>query len=171
MPTDREIMQAIFGGDVAKLDLLVRQGFDVSKVTVPDKWNLLHRALVSLSPKPQPAIVQKLIEYGVDVNAHDRYGNTPLHYAARLKDPELIELLLDAGAEIDAVNQDGITPLRLTLTSRPANLQATELLLKRGANVHQKPPDGISTIEYAKTTSHGEDRAIFDLFKKYSKEP
>jgi uncharacterized protein len=168
MPMDQEIMQAIFKGDTGKLDLLVREGFDVSAVTAPDKWNLLHRALVSVSLKPQPEIIRKLIEYGVDVNARDRYGNTPLHYAARLKNPELIEMLVNAGAEIDPVNHDGLTPLRLMLSSKPTNLEAIELFLKCGANVDQKVEGGITVKEYAGIISHGEDRAILDLFNRYS---
>jgi ankyrin repeat protein len=167
----QEIMQAIFKGDIAKFDSLVQHGIDFNVVTESDKWNLLHRSLVSVSIPPTPAIIRKLIDYGVDVNARDRYGNTPLHYAARLKSTELIEMLLDAGAEIDPVNKDGLTPLRLMLLSKPVNLAAVELFLSRGANVNQRVEGGISVKEYAKIISHGDTAGLIALFDKYSNGP
>ena len=161
------LMRAIFDGDVSTFDSLVREGIDAKSVTALDHWNLLHRALVSLSIRPHNEIIRKLIALGVDVNGRDRFGNTPLHYAARIKDPGLIATLLDSGAAIDPVNRDGLTPLRLMLTSKPTNLQAIELFLARGANVAEKAPGGVSTTEYAKTISHGKDQGIIELFTKY----
>jgi ankyrin repeat protein len=164
-----EIMQAIFKGDIEKLEYLVQQEVDVHAVTEFDRWNLLHRALLTVTNPPSAGIIEKLIGYGVDVNARDRYGNTPLHYAARLKNPELIEMLLDAGAEIDPVNKDGLTPLRLMLSTKPANLSALELFLARGADVNQKIEGGRTVKDYARIISHGDNAGIIELFDKYSK--
>src|SRR6266581_2806265 len=145
----QEIMRAILKGDIEKFDALVQQEADINAVTENDKWNLLHRALMSVSVPPVPEMIKRLIERGVSVNARDCYGNAPLHYAARLKKPELIEMLLDAGAEIDPVNKDGLTPLRLMLLSKPINLKAIEVFLSRGANMYQKVEGGITVKEYA----------------------
>ena len=161
-------MRAIFNGDVRAFDALVRQGADLKAVTEPDQWNLLHRALVAVSVPPPAEMIKRLIERGVNVNARDRYGNAPLHYAARLKRPELIEMLLDAGAEIDPANKDGLTPLRLMLVSKPTSLKAIELLLSRGANMNHKVEGGSTVREYAKTISHGDDRSIIELFDKHA---
>ena len=163
-------MRAIFDGNIEKFDALVREGrVDAHAITAVDHWNLLHRALVSVTNPPKPEIIQRLIGLGVDVNARDRYGNTPLHYAAREKVPEVIKLLLDAGAEIDPVNRDGLTPLRLMLSSKPVNLKAVGLFLARGADVDQKVEGGATVKEYARVISHGDNAGIIELFNKYSK--
>ena len=47
-PLSREVMRAIFTGDIERFDALVAQGFDVHGVTTPDNWNLLHRGLMLL---------------------------------------------------------------------------------------------------------------------------
>lgn len=165
---NEDIMRAIFKGDIEKFDTLLEQGIDASVVTENEHWNLLHRSLVSVSLTPKPEIISKLINSGVDVNTRDCYGNTPLHYAARLKNLELMEILLNAGAEIDPVNKDGLTPLRLMLLTKPANLKAIELLLSRGANMDQSVEGGITVREYAKIISHGDNRGIIELFDQYS---
>ena len=166
-PLAREIMRAIFAGDVERFDALVSQGFDLHGVTASDKWNLLHRALVALSTPLSPAMIEHLVRLGVDVKQPDRYGNTPLHYAARLKDPALLAILLDGGAPVDAINNDGLSPLHLMLTSRPIRLDAVEALLTRGANVEQRTPKGTSVLDYARTIAHGNDRKVVDLLERY----
>ncbi len=163
----KQLLQAIFSGDVKTFDELA-QPADLNAVTDTERWNLLHRALVSVSHAPAPAMIKRLIERGVDVNARDYYGNTPLHYAARLKRLEPIDMLLAAGATIDPVNTDGLTPLRLMLMSKPTNLHAIELLLSRGADMNHKVEGGRTVREYANVISHGTDRSIIDLFDKYS---
>ena len=166
-PLSREIMRAIFAGDVERFDSLVAQGFDAHGITEPDKWNLLHRALVSLSLRPSPPMIGHLVRLGVGVNDADRYGNTPLHYAARSKNPAVLEVLLDAGAKVDALNNDRLTPLHLMLTSKPIKLDAVEALLARGADVEQRVEGGTSVLDYARTIAHGDDRALVDLLERY----
>lgn len=166
----RDIMIAIFGGDTDKFDELVRQhGVDINMVTEPDKWNFLHRALVSVIKSPDPRMIRHLIARGIPVNAKDRYGNTPLHYAARSKNVEAIRALLDAGADVDAVNDDGITPLREVLLRKPTILEAVDLLLSRGADMHQSREGGVSVKEYVKAIAHGDDRKLLDLFERYER--
>jgi protein-serine/threonine kinase len=48
-----------------------------------------------------------------DLDQVDCEGNTPLHYAARLRDQRAIELLLDHGASSVICNLDGQSPLTL----------------------------------------------------------
>lgn len=162
------IVRSIMKGDIEKFNALVQQESDLNVVTENDSWNLLHRALMSDSAPPKPEVIKTLIDRGVNINARDRYGNVPLHYAARLKKPELIKMLLDVGAEIDPVNKDALTPLRLMLTSNPPNLEAIELFLSRGANMDQKVEGGKTVKEYAEIISHGDTQGIIDLFNKYS---
>lgn len=164
----RELSRSIFRGEIDNFDqLLEKEGLDINTVSEKEKWNFLHLALQSVVRTPIPAMIEHLIKRGVDVNAVDCYGNTPLHYAARAKNSESIELLLKAGAEIDPVNVEGITPLRQTLIGKPKNIKSIEALLSHGANVHQKPDGGCTVMEYAETISHGDDAEILKLFEKH----
>ena len=112
-------------------------------------------------------MIKHLIEFGVDVNARDYYGNTPLHYAARLKKSELIEMLLNAGAEIDPVNKDGLTPLRLMLLTKRHNLEAIEVFLSHGVDINRSVRGGFTLKEYVRTISRPENHAIVEIFNKY----
>jgi len=65
------------------------------------------------------ANVQAMLEAGVEVDAPDLLGRTPLHHAVELLvDPEIIETLIRAGADVNAVTKSGDTPLSLVGRSR-----------------------------------------------------
>ncbi len=64
--------------------------------------------------------VQALIDAGADVNARDRFGNTPLHVHAIPTTPtedslEVIDLLLEAGADASLKNSSGEQPWKAAL--------------------------------------------------------
>lgn len=42
---------------------------------------------------------RKLIDKGTDPGAKDDSGSTPIHYAAKGRNPEVVELLLEYGAD------------------------------------------------------------------------
>jgi ankyrin repeat protein len=45
-----------------------------------------------------------------DVNARDRYGQTPLHFSVNLDDTETVNLFLDWGADPSIADEEGETP-------------------------------------------------------------
>jgi len=164
------LIRAMLGGDVATFDTMVADGQgDLYQVTEPDRWNLLHRTLVSVTLTPSPAIVERLIRLGVDVRAPDVMGNTPLHFAVRGRSLEIVSMLLDAGADIEAVNADGSTPLRMAFARKPYRPHMVALLLQRGADMnHRSPTGGLTIRALAETICHGTDRAIIELFDRFS---
>ena len=83
-----------------------------------------------------------LIDLGVDVNAADGRGNTPLHDAVRKDFGSVVEFLVASGADINAVNQRDQTPLILAETPqsipgtnglRGTRPEIAELLRRLGA--------------------------------------
>lgn len=166
------IFLAVKGGDRAALDALIEGGLRMDYRTESDHWNLLHWPLVGLSQEhpPQPAMIAYLIQLGVDVNAKDRIGWTPLHYAARGHRLEIVRLLLAAGAEVNAGDDKGITPLHLHLLQRPVCLELIELLLQFGADPSANHP-GPNARKFIRAIASPEKPEIEALFAKYSPQP
>lgn len=57
--------------------------------------------------------VQLLLQHGVDPNVYGKDGNAPLHWAARMCNPEVAHVLVNRGADINALNGEGKTALQI----------------------------------------------------------
>ena len=135
-----------------------------------DEWTALHFAAAHYE---DPEIVQTLIDRGVDIEAVDVGGRTPLYWAAALNTPQVVALLLDLGANINARDNQGWTPLhRAALEATVANrenrlasaLAKIELLLDMGADLaiadrNGKTPYQVAKEEYA-------DEEVLRLLRK-----
>jgi ankyrin repeat protein len=88
------------------------------------------------------ATARRLLTLGADVNARNRRGGTPLHYAADggpgaptwnpRAQATMIARLVAAGAEVDAPDNGGTTPLQRAVRNRCAS--AVRALLAAGAD-------------------------------------
>ena len=72
---------------------------------------------------------QALLDAGVDINARDQNGSTPLHWAARYGQKQVVELLINKGADVDAKDNSGSTPLDRAIQGNHADI--TDLLRQR----------------------------------------
>lgn len=81
--------------------------------------------------------VEKLLEQGADVRAHDSKGETVLHAVFSRRnwrlDLGLLMLLLREGADLDARDDQGWTPLHAA--AERGRREAVEFLLDKGADV------------------------------------
>ena len=75
------------------------------------------------------AVKQHLAE-GVDVNAKDGVGRTPLHEAATYGDEEVAALLIAKSADVNAKDNAGTTPLDYAITFKRTEL--ADLFRKHG---------------------------------------
>jgi ankyrin repeat protein len=75
--------------------------------------------------------VQTLLTNGARTDVADAAGDSPLHHAARTRDPIVAAMLLDAGADVARTNAEGLTPIGVAC--RAANEAVVRLLLERGA--------------------------------------
>lgn len=86
---------------------LVAKGADINAADATYKRTALHLHAMRRSGK-----IDVFLELGADVNAVDRYGDTPLHFAAASSyNPEIVRSLLAYGANPLAKNNRGDTPL------------------------------------------------------------
>ena len=131
-----QILDALDEADFAALDKLFSVDADINKITENDKWSWLHKALLGFdSQKPPRESIEYLIRHGLNVNAQDRYGMTPLHYAMRSKNVSAATALLEAGANPNIPNIENVTPLAC-IGGMPEQLGLLKLMLDKGGNVN-----------------------------------
>ncbi|CAM3854064.1 Ankyrin repeats (3 copies) [Vibrio aerogenes CECT 7868] len=146
-----KLFKALKLGDLAQVGELTQSGADIHRVTESEQWTYLHKMFTSLSAEPEdrssPASVQFLIEQGLDVNAIDSYGNTPLIYAVRQKNLAGMRLLLTNGADrlIGHWNIEGVDALKMALQGNPLAYDMVKLLLDFGADPDAKK-DGVRSV-------------------------
>ena len=89
-----------------------------------------------------------LRRFGKNYDGWNRYGETPLHFAARNNAVATATLLVERGAAVNAKeNNHGLTPLHVAAWK---NARATAaLLLERGAAVNAKTNDGQTPLAVA----------------------
>jgi TM2 domain-containing membrane protein YozV len=85
-------------------------------------------------------------EKGVDVNARDQHGQTPLHQTACYGNIEAVKYLVSKGANIHAVDSEGFTPLHWAAyygdIKVAERVEIAELLISKGANVKARTNRG-----------------------------
>jgi ankyrin repeat protein len=74
------------------------------------------------------AAVKQHISTGADVNAREKWGVTPLHWAANWGHKEIAEILIAAGADVNAKDQNDYTPL--DFANRLKRTEIADLLRK-----------------------------------------
>lgn len=104
------LMRAALAGDVELARLLLAHGADPHIISKDRETTLMaacgtgfingyHR---QRSPAERLELVKLLVESGLDVNAADNYGITPLMVAANLGDIEIVKYLISKGADLGA---------------------------------------------------------------------
>ncbi len=96
------------------------------------------------------------------VNARDKDGRTPLHWACRGVHLEVVRFLVDKGADVNAEDSNKVVPLH-SLAVRNST-EAIELLLARGADVDAKDYGANTALHHA-AVNNAKDAAAL-LVKK-----
>ncbi len=128
--------RACDNNDLARVELLIRNGYDVNRGSAPPlppsplhiavtrynvklaKLLLSHGAHIGVGETPLHRAVQKeqfkmvklLLKFTPDVNIPDLSGNTPLHIAAKNEDRRIIKILLKREASVTVKNNNGERP-------------------------------------------------------------
>ncbi|MDK2817926.1 MAG: ankyrin repeat domain-containing protein [Spirochaetota bacterium] len=118
-------LEAVIRNNISLVEYMIKHRADVT-VTNSDGLTALH--LVS---DPQIALI--LIINGADINARNRSGSTPLHWAVSRNKESLAKLLIEFGANIDSADDIGNTPLHFAINSKD---ELVLLLIRAGANIN-----------------------------------
>ena len=106
--------------------------------------------------------VKNLIENGVNPNASDPTGLTPLMAASHSGKVEILELLITAGVPVDVKDSSGYTALMFSCNA--GQLSCASYLIEKGANVNEVDNDGSTPIMFS--AQHGYNDIIKLLLEK-----
>ena len=98
-----------------------------------------------------------MLERGVNPNAEDNYGSTPLDRAAQEGHVEIVKILLERGANPNAKDNKGSTPLHNA--AQEGHDEIVKILLERGADPRIADNGGHIPLDYT------EDSAIRSLLE------
>jgi uncharacterized protein len=132
--------KAIQAGDLAALERMLAADPWLATARIGD-WNCYRTLLHAATDWPGhfrngPAVVERLVVAGADVNAHSCFSShteTPLHWAASSDDVAVLDALLDAGADIEAPGAVLGGGSALADASGFGNWAAARRLVERGA--------------------------------------
>ena len=180
----RRLVHNIRHADLKIIELLVAEGADVNAkddegrtpldfaIHYPEIINLLRKhggkngTIHSAARGGDIEAVKEFLTAGVDVNARDANGMTPLHGAAWIGQKEAIELLIAKGAGVNAKDKDGMTPLHSAIEGDEwqGGYEIAELLIEKGADVNAKEDDGDTPLDLAISRNRTETA---DLLRKH----
>ncbi|MGD1911127.1 MAG: ankyrin repeat domain-containing protein [Rivularia sp. (in: cyanobacteria)] len=143
---------------------LIAKGADVNRINFENQTPL-HYATINY----QKEIVGVLLSHQANVNAKDKFGNTPLHLISQINQKNsdylgikylinnrikfkyknekrrlnIVKLLVDKGANIDIKNNRGYTPLHLG--AKEHHKYIVEYLIQKGAKIDERATSNAKT--------------------------
>ena len=99
-------------------------------------WNAAKESIHIAAKAGHIEAVKKHLIDGVDVNAKDKLGSTPLHSAAYYGRKEVGELLIANGADVNAMGDYSITPLDRAFAFEHSEI--ADLLRKHGGKTGEE---------------------------------
>lgn len=131
------------GVDMAVLAAAIEQGGDLNQLC--DMNGILQLLPLNYFLGADATLAQRLIEKGVNVNARDSEGDSPLHYVGA--SVENTRSLLERGAQINARNRRGTTPLHNNFGRKTAAVMA--LLIEQGADINARNEEQFTPLHSA----------------------
>ena len=126
---------AVYNGDVAEVQRLLRAGADVS---LANNYGATPMSLAAEVGNTD--MLKLLLEVGANVDSPNADGQTALLAVARTGNVEAAQLLLDHGAAVDAKEKfGGQTPLMWASARRHPEMM--QLLISKGADVNARSID------------------------------
>jgi len=106
------VLEALAKGNLEPVFILVQNGFPVHTPLLDCGVTLMmHAAAVCTGEQ-----FAQLLQLGTDLNAQDRAGRAPIHFASCVGNIGTYKVLVEQETvDIDAVTQGGVTPLMLAV--------------------------------------------------------
>lgn len=94
-----QALQAAQNGNLPLLQKLASRGLGT---VTEDKWTVMHFAVLGGNPD----CVRFLISKDISVNSRTKYGQSPLHFAAKAGNEFIIAILVENGAILDSLDDN-----------------------------------------------------------------
>lgn len=134
---------------LSELDSITKDELD----SIDDSGNTLLHAASGRVERPSSLLIDNLISKGIDVNARNDNGDSPLHVVRSVMAAEALML---RGANINAMNRHHFTPVNVLIRTGMgrAGLEEVEAvvfkLIDLGADVTSPVPGGETPLGFAK---------------------
>jgi ankyrin repeat protein len=154
----KKLIAAARSGDVAGIQELIAQGFDIDCEL---KYGAT--ALMLAAARGQEEVVRLLLDAGAKVNRRNRFGASPLLEASEKSHVGVVKMLVDAGAEINLPHNNGNTTIFAATFRRDRKM--IKALLELGADPELANFDGWSAKRWAEAESDNQIQAMFGIKK------
>jgi ankyrin repeat protein len=148
------LIGASYSGDLGIVQWLLSRSANLTVRDGYNGWTSLHVAVCH----GHLEISRLLLQYKVDIHAHDNKGGTALHLAAEYDHVNVARLLFEHGADVNARDDCRNTPLHSTANYFEC-LEVARLLVEHGANIDAEDDVGRTTFQNAS------ERGYHDLAK------
>ena len=142
--TPQKALQS-FKEDVTKHKQLIAEKRKTIKLK--NEQQNLNQKLIDAISSGNIKTVENYIQNGADVNAQDKYGNTPLIHAIGNKQYKLAKLLIEKGADVDTQDKHGYTPLIWGIYYEQPKI--TKLLIEKGVDMNVQDKHCNNALIYA----------------------
>ena len=114
-------------------------------------------------------IIYKIIYHNdikANIEAMNRFGQTPLHHASMNGKIESLKFLLENGANIEAMDKSGKTPLHYAIIF--AQIESLKFLLENGANIEAMDKSDQTALDMATSS---ENTPFINILKNHKPKP
>lgn len=98
------------------------------------------------------AIIQKIVNFGINIDQPDGRGFSALQMATLSGDKESVDLFIDVGASVNFVGNEGWTALMIS--SFRGDLELSKLLLDNDAKAELKNENDLTALDLARYQKH-----------------
>lgn len=158
---DLKVIENIRDGEVEGVKSYARKYNNVNNILTHNDYR--YRQIHIASIYGQEEILNMLIALNTDINAIDKFGNTPLHFACEKGYYQIVLSLLNHGAELSLKNGRNETALFNAI--RKGDVGMMRLLYNNGGNLMDINRDGDNLIHHAIKYSSNKDEMVSFLIK------
>lgn len=130
-----------------------------AKINTTNKHGKMPIHRLSLTRKNFPGMLNLLLQYGAEINAKSKSGNTPILYAAyQGRSPVELKQMVRNGADWQICNKNGNTVLHLAVEG--GNWKAIKYFVSNGANINITNKYGEMPIHFMGLTEKNFDKIL-----------